>query len=69
MASTTHAKTSDKKNAEILKKELPPDWEVVNNPEVKKPYYWNRRTNQTTWKFPRAEGRHKHSVYYLWQRC
>lgn len=57
MADTINAKAAEKKSVEMLKKELPPDWELVKNPEVKKPYYWNKRTNQTSWKFPHAEGR------------
>lgn len=66
MSTTVHAKATDKKSIEMLKKErdeerekeLPPDWEMVRVPEMKKPYYWNKRTNETSWKFPHAEGRH-----------
>ena len=65
-ATATHVNAADKKknpekSVEMLKKDLPPDWEIVPNtdPNVKKEYYyWNRRTNQTSWKFPHAEGRH-----------
>ena len=59
-ATATHVKPADKKkSAEMLKKDLPPDWEMVPTTDAKKPYYfWNRRTNQTSWKFPHAEGRH-----------
>lgn len=57
MATTVHAKATGKKSVEMLKKELPPDWEVVTAPETKKRYYWNKRTNETSWKFPHAEGR------------
>lgn len=55
---TTQTRSNEKRSVEELKKELPPDWELVTSPDVKKPYYWNKRTNETSWKFPRAEGRH-----------
>lgn len=57
-ATTTQTRSNEKRSVEELKKELPPDWELVTSPDVKKPYYWNKRTNETSWKFPHAEGRH-----------
>jgi len=65
MDTTVHAKAGEKKNIEKLRKELPPDWEIVQTPEAKKPYYWNKRTNQTSWKFPQAEGKNANGGVYF----
>ena len=40
-----------------MKSELPPDWQIVETGDGKKPYYWNTKTGKTSWKFPTAEGK------------
>ncbi len=35
---------------------LPPGWEALRSEKDNKIYYWNKKTGDTTWKFPEKEG-------------
>ena len=56
MATTTSA-VDKKKSLERVKSDLPPDWQLVETEDGKKPYFWNTKTGKTSWKFPAAEGK------------
>ncbi|XP_065886432.1 uncharacterized protein [Dysidea avara] len=62
MATTTSA-VDKKKSLERVKSDLPPDWQLVETEDGKKPYFWNTKTGKTSWKFPAAEAEaHKAKV-------
>lgn len=50
------ASTTEESAEEGVTASLPAGWEAVFDPASKKEYYWNNKTNETTWDRPEAAG-------------
>ncbi len=60
---------NDKKKKNRKPIPLPPSWTKIMSDRG--PYYWNKETNFTQWKFPREEGMSTHMIYmyYYYLSC